>query len=170
MEKILPSLVLMCVCAVVCGLLALANMATADKIEQAQAEKVQASLISAFGEDTYTTIDIEETDGINAVYESSDGIMIFDITTSGYSKNGINVLIGVDTDGSISGIGIVSLSETAGLGTKINDSTFLAKYVGIDDITNAPDGITGATYSSNGLKTAVELALTSFTSVKEAMS
>ncbi len=166
MQKILPSLVLMLVCAVVCGLLAAANAVTKDKIVQAEAEKVQKSLTAVFGEDTYTEIE-NTAENVTAVYENSKGMLIFDITADGYAKGGIRALIGVNPDGTITSVGIVSLSETPGLGTKINDPAYLSKYAGVSDPANAPDAISGATYSSKGLKNAVSTALTAFAQYKE---
>lgn len=166
MQKILPSLVLMLVCAVVCGLLAAANAVTKDKIAQAEAEKVQKSLTAVFGEDTYTEID-NTAENITAVYENSKGMLIFDVTADGYAKGGIRALIGINPDGTVASVGIVSLSETPGLGTKINDPAYLSKYTGIVGVKEAPDAISGATYSSKGLKRAVDTALTAFAQQKE---
>lgn len=166
MQKILPSLVLMLVCAVVCGLLAAANAVTKDKIAQAEAEKVQKSLTAVFGKDTYTELENTAED-ITAVYENSKGMLIFDVTADGYAKGGIRALIGINPDGTVASVGIVSLSETPGLGTKINDPAYLSKYTGIVGVKEAPDAISGATYSSKGLKRAVDTALTAFAQQKE---
>lgn len=166
MQKILPSLVLMLVCAAVCGLLAAANAVTKDKIAQAEADKVQNSLTAVFGEDTYTQLP-SVSEEITAVYQNSAGMYIFDITADGYAKDGIRALIGVNPDGTIADIGIVSLAETPGLGTKINDPAYLSRYAGVSDTADAPDAISGATYSSTGLRSAAETALTAFAELKE---
>lgn len=166
MQKVLPSLVLTLVCAVVCGLLAAANAVTKDKIAEAEAQKVQDSLIAVFGEGTYTEL-ANTNEAITAVYQSGSGILIFDITVSGYNKDGIRTLIGVNTDGTVADLGIVSISETAGLGTKIDDEAFLSGYIGVSDAQEGPDAITGATYSSNGLRNAVTIALEAYTTMKE---
>ena len=156
----------MLVCAAVCGLLAAANSVTKDKIAQAEAEKVQKSLTAVFGEDTYTELENTAED-ITAVYENSKGMLIFDVTADGYAKGGIRALIGINPDGTVASVGIVSLSETPGLGTKINDPAYLSKYTGIVGVKEAPDAISGATYSSKGLKRAVDTALTAFAQQKE---
>ncbi len=167
MQKILPSLVLTLVCAIVCGLLALANAVTKDKIAEAEAQKVQDSLIAVFGkESSYTELE-NTNEAVTAVYESSSGMLIFDITVSGYNKDGIRTLISVNTDGTVAGLGIVSISETVGLGTRIEDEAFLSKYIGVSDAQEGPDAITGATYSSNGLKNAVDIALHAYADMKE---
>ncbi len=169
MQKFLPALILMIVCAIVCGLLAVANAMTKEKIAQAQVEKVQKSLVSVFGEDTYTPAETAY-EGVSAVYTSKSGVTVFDITTSGYSKDGIQALIGIQADGTVAGIGIVSLKETAGLGTKIADAAYLSQYQGISDVQEGPDAITGATFSSGGLQAAVELALTTYQMMQEVES
>ncbi len=168
MQKILPSLVLTIVCAVVCGLLAAANAVTKDKIAHAEAQKVQDSLTAVFGAGRTYTETTSPSEDITAVYESNDGVLIFDITVSGYNKDGIRALVGVNPDGTIENLGIVSISETAGLGTRVNDKAYLSGYIGVSDATNGPDAITGATYSSNGLRHAVELALNAYHTIKEA--
>lgn len=168
MQKILPSLVLTLVCAVVCGLLAAANAVTKDKIAQAEAQKVQDSLTAVFGDGRTYTETPSPNEDITAVYESNDGVLIFDITVSGYNKDGIRALIGITQDGTVENLGIVSISETAGLGTKINDKAFLSGYIGAADAAEGPDAITGATYSSKGLRHAVELALDAYQTMKEA--
>lgn len=156
-EKIMPSVVVTLVCAIVCGLLAAANAATADRIVQAEADKVQRSLAAVFGEDTYTqTADTFE--GVTAVYQSSSNLMIYDITADGYSKGGLRALVGIAEDGSIAGVGIVSCGETAGVGTKVTEDAYLAGFIGAASEAEYPDSISGATFSSRGLKNAVALA------------
>jgi electron transport complex protein RnfG len=164
-EKIIPSLVLTIVCAIVCGLLAVVNLVTKDKIAQAEIDKVQKSLVSVFGEDTYTQIDAQP-EGVTAVYTSQSGLTIFDITADGYSKGGIRALIGFHEDGTIANVGIVSCGETAGVGTKIQDNSYLTQYAGAADSTDYPDLISGATFSSTGLRNAVELAAQAFKEVQ----
>ena len=157
-ERIMPSLVLTIVCAVVCGLLAVVNALTRDKIAQAETDKVQRSLVSVFGEGSYTPQDVQY-DGVEQVYLSDQGITVYDITTDGYSKGGIRALIGIDRNGAVSAVGIVSCGETAGVGTKITAPEYLAEFCGASDADGFPDAISGATFSSKGIRAAVELAL-----------
>ncbi len=170
MKKLLPSLVLTLVCAVVCGLLAVVNAVTKDKIAQAETDKLQNSLTAVFGEGTYTTLE-QSFEGVTAVYQSEDGIIIFDITVDGYSSGGIRALVGVASDGTVAGTGIVSCSETPGLGTQIQENGYAAGYTGASlsgtDVTGGPDLISGATKSSTGLKNAVVLALTTYSQMQE---
>lgn len=158
-ERILPSLVLTVVCAVVCGLLAVVNVLTRDKIVQAEADKVQRSLVSVFGEGSYQPLDMRY-EGVSQVFISDKGTTIYDITVDGYSKDGIRALIGIDETGAVSAVGIVSCAETAGVGTKITDPGYLNGFSGAADESAYPDMISGATFSSKGLRQAVTIALT----------
>lgn len=156
-EKILPSVVLTLVCAIVCGLLAVANVLTRDKIAQAEEDKIRNGLVSVFGQRPFEPLDMY-FDGVNQVYQSDD-IRIFDIVTDGYSKGGIHALIGIDESGAITAVGIISCGETAGVGTKITAPDYLAAFRGVSDESGYPDMISGATFSSQGLRNAVTLAL-----------
>ena len=157
-EKLLPSLVLTLVCAIVCGLLAAVHALTRDKIVQAESDKVQNSLTSVFGRGTYTPLNVQY-DGVSQVYSNGAGLTIYDITADGYSKGGIRALIGIDENGTVAAVGIVSCEETAGVGTKITDPAYLDGFTGAAGADGYPDMISGATFSSRGIRAAVTLAL-----------
>lgn len=157
-EKLIPSAVIMLVCAVVCGLLAAVHAATSDKIVQAESDKVQRSLIAVFGEGSYEQSE-QQYEGVSQIFVSETGLTIYDITADGYARGGIRALIGIDADGRVAAVGIVSCGETAGVGTKITAPDYLAKFTGADDTSGCPDIISGATFSSEGLRSAVALAL-----------
>ncbi len=169
MKSFMPPLVLMIVCVVVSGLLAFASDLTAPKIEQAQKDKLNKSLNEVFGEADYNVLD-SEYDGVTQVITDDKGRAIFDITVDGYSKGGIQSLIGIDSNGQVCGISIVSISETAGLGTKVQDSKYIDKYIGLSESEFSGDTIiTGATYSSKGMQKAVTTALETYNNNKEAI-
>lgn len=169
MKSFMPPLVLMIVCIVVSGLLAFASDLTAPKIEQAQKDKLNKSLNEVFGEADYNVLD-SEYDGVTQVITDDKGRAIFDITVDGYSKGGIQALIGIDSNGQVCGISIVSISETAGLGTKVQDSKYIDKYIGLSEPEFSGDTIiTGATYSSKGMQKAVTTALEIYNNNKEAI-
>ena len=156
-ERILPTIVLTVICAVVCGLLAAVNGATRERIAQAERDKVQRSLTAVFGEGTYTPADTAP-EGVTAVYTNDSGLTIYDITADGYAKGGLRVLVGLDEAGCVASVGIVSCGETAGVGTKVTEPIYLAQFAGAADRNDYPDAISGATFSSRGLAGAVALA------------
>ncbi len=100
--------------------------------------------------------------------DSGEGIALH-VHTHGYDSDGIGILVGFNADGTISGIAIVSSSETPGLGTKIEDPEYLASFVGGNDI-SAVDTITSATYSSQGVIDGVNYAISILEEVKGGMS
>ncbi|MFT3950366.1 MAG: FMN-binding protein [Oscillospiraceae bacterium] len=80
----------------------------------------------------------------------------------------MRALVAVDGDGKIAGIAIVTLAETPGIGDRIKESAFLEKYVGLDASTvGDADTVTGATYSSKGLRKAAAQALETYNAHKE---
>lgn len=92
----------------------------------------------------------------------------FEVTANGYNKGGLHLVIGMDDSGSVTGISVAGISETPGLGTKVSDEEYLSQYRGItaadfDGSTiQGVDNVTGATYSSKGVKKAVAAALAAY--------
>jgi electron transport complex protein RnfG len=76
----------------------------------------------------------------------------------------ISMAVGVDGGGKVTGVAIVSMNETPGLGTKVlTEKTFLPGFAGIDvsqgpDTAAKVDTIQGATKSSRGVRHGVEAA------------
>ena len=167
MKSFTPPLVLALVCIAVSGLLAFANQLTAPRIAQAQEEKLSKSLVEVFGEADYKTVD-KSFENVNQVITDQNNRAVFDITVDGYSKDGIQALTGIDGDGKICGIGIVSLKETTGIGTRIEANDYIGKFIGLPH-TDFPDDtiISGATYSSKGMRNAVSIAMETYAENKE---
>lgn len=165
---ILPPLVLAVICAVCCAFLALANMVTKDKIAAAEADAIQSSLqqlpdAGTFEEITDFTPENNEKATATGLYQDEKGQFAVLVNADGYNKGGLQVVIGVDKDGAVTGVSFVTVSETPGLGTKVqsNPELLVDNLVGLSDetVVNGVDNITGATYSSKGMKAAVNCAL-----------
>lgn len=167
MKSFTPPLVLSVVCIAVSGLLAFANQLTAPRIAKAQEEKLSKSLVEVFGEADYKTLD-KSFENVNQVITDENNRAVFDITVDGYSKDGIEALIGIDSKGKVCGIGIVSLKETTGIGTRIQANDYIEKFIGLDN-DDFPDDtiISGATYSSKGMRNAVSIAVSTYSQNKE---
>lgn len=166
-EMLLPPFVLALICAICCGLLALANSVTKEKIAAAEADAIQESLSQLPDAGTFTEIaDYTKADNDKAtstgLYQDDAGQYAVLVTADGYNKGGLQVVIGVK-DGAVTGTAFVTVSETPGLGTKVqsNPELLTDHFVGLSDgdSVDAVDAITGATYSSNGMKAAVRCAL-----------
>jgi electron transport complex protein RnfG len=106
------------------------------------------------------------------------------ITALAYSSsaNGyhgmIEIMVGVDLNGKLTGISIMTHTETPGLGARIVETDFTDQFSGLalsDELKlssdgGTVDGISGATLSSKGVMTAVRKALELFTKIKEEVS
>jgi len=87
---------------------------------------------------------------------------IFAVAIEGRGKGfhgTIGVMVGVSKEGKLTDIGITSHSETPGIGSKVTEPTFTTQFQGLP-ITGElkVDGISGATYSSKGVMSAVNQA------------
>ena len=135
------------------------NNITKERVEEINRETLNESLTSAFGEGTYTQTD-KTFDGVDKIIEGEGGLYVYEVTTDGYNSDGIHILVGIK-DGAVEGVSFISCSETPGLGTKVNNDDYLKTYVGVKSEAEADgvNAVTGATFSSKGLKAAVKLAL-----------
>lgn len=178
-ERIMPPLILTIIAIVVSGLVVLAYNATYVDNTGVLTEKLKTACVDIFGDANYEIITKTDNEGtvsplvygdvVNVIVDKASGNCLFEIIADGYTKDGIDTVIGIDKDGKVAGISIVTLKETPGLGTKINNNTFLDKFKTADANTDVQsiDGITGATYSSKGMKNAVKTAIDTYTQNKE---
>ncbi|MCX5725662.1 MAG: RnfABCDGE type electron transport complex subunit G [Candidatus Saganbacteria bacterium] len=79
----------------------------------------------------------------------------------------IEMIVGINKDGKVSGVKIISQKETPGLGAKANDPRFLDQFKGkseTDRLKAKEDiqAITGATITSQGIANGVREALEKF--------
>ena len=161
---------------VVALLLGLTNMLTADKIAAINKQKTEealAKVVSAadcefppMEEIPQAMIDAANEQGgkLSEVYEvKSGGDTIgyaFKVTASG-SQGNIVMIVGVDTDLTVTGVSIVNNSETKGIGSNVANDTFLAQFNGMDGTQNIAigqggfDAYSGATISSKALFAAI---------------
>lgn len=178
LKNIMPPVVLALVCAVCCGALAFANSITKDKIAAAENAAVQESLSAlpeagTFEEITDFTSPEMEKVKVTGIYRDELMQTAVLVTADGYNKGGIQVVVGIDKEGAVTGIAFVSVTETPGLGTKVqtNPELLADNLTGLKSAgeVDSCDGITGATFSSKGLKNAVKCALEAFELNKEAI-
>ncbi len=72
----------------------------------------------------------------------------------------IGVMVGVSKEGVLLDIGITSHSETPGVGSRVTGSSFTNRFQGLPARPGVTvDAISGATYSSKGVMSAVDQAL-----------
>lgn len=146
-EKIKPPLVLTLICLITCGLLVAAYEATYVDNTGIITDKLQTGLTDVYGhfEDFEMILNDDGTvltyDGVTSVL--SDGkYTAFEIYADGYSKGGLHVLVGLDENGAVKGVSIMTIGETPGLGTKVQNADFLGQFGGVTyDQTTAKEDI-----------------------------
>jgi len=109
----------------------------------------------------------DDSDTILGVYEVVGKGYIVKATGKGYnSSNPIIVLIGLDTDGTIVNIAPLQQAETSGIGSKLFETDNINKlYVG-KTLDSSIDGISGASFTSNAMKTMIQKAFEVYKKVK----
>ena len=170
-----PIIVLVLICAIMSGLLAFTNGITEPIITAAEEEAKKAARIEVLpsAEDFEEVVVDGLPEAITEVYKATNGTgYTFSITAQGYGgKNTLNMAVGIDMDGKITGTKVLKHSETVGLGSKITTDAFKDQFPGKDasyvsDIKNI-DTISGATRSSNFYRLALSYAFEAFDMVKE---
>ena len=163
------ALTLLLITSVVAAALAAVNYITAPIIAQAKADKTQAA-ISEVLEGGGETIEFDASANplVKAVYASDKGYAV-QVAPSGFDGE-IDMMVGIDLDGNVTKISVISQTETAGLGAICaakNDkgNTFRDSFVGLSgEVKTAKDGgeadtITGATITSRAVALGVTAAL-----------
>ena len=183
-NPIVLSLVLLVTSVVVALILAFTNSVTKDKIaENTRKEQDAAKIEVLAGATIFEDVDFKDETGlVKNVYlgknEKHELIgWCVSVTPSGYGGV-IDTMVGISRDGAVSGVKIISLSETPGLGAKATDASFLDQFAGkLGDGTlaviksgTAGEGeimaISGATITSSAVKDGVNAAAKAVESVK----
>ena len=173
-------------CVVVAGLLGFVNKLTLPNITAANERKTAEAIQKVLPELEGSPVSVEISEEMAAAasgagasiaeaYEAQSGGSAIGhalkIVASG-SQGSIEMMVGIDMDGVITGVSIVNNKETAGIGSKVMDNEPTAAGVGVLDQfqgKSAADGtlsvgvnvdaISGATVSTKGVTTGVNAAL-----------
>ena len=169
-------------CVIVAGLLGLVNGITKDKIAAINWENTQAAMLDVVADKNSTFTDAMELSdemtsaatSAGATLDSMYGVQsggadagyAMKIIASG-SQGNIEMMGGVDTEGVVTGVSIVSNSETSGIGSKVmeNENGVLDQFAGksaadgVLSVGSNVDAISGATVSTKGVTAGVNAAL-----------
>nr|WP_325250451.1 FMN-binding protein [uncultured Oscillibacter sp.] len=170
-------------CVVVAALLGLVDNVTRDKIAAINWENTVAAMKAVVADPDATTFSdaLENTEAMSAAALAGGGTLdsVYEVqvggASAGYaikvvasgSQGNIEMMVGVDGEGAVTGVSIVDNAETAGIGSKVmeNQNGVLDQFIGKSAAdgtlavgTNV-DAITGATVSSKGVTAGVNAAL-----------
>lgn len=136
-EKIKPSLVLTLICLIACALLVAAYEATYVDNTGVITDKMTAGLNEIYGTADGFTMKLNDdgsvyaSEGVTSVLEDANGNTAFEIIADGYSGGGIHVMVGISSDGAVTGVSVLTLGETPGVGTKVKEASFLDQFKGL---------------------------------------
>ncbi len=98
----------------------------------------------------------------------------YDASASGYHGQ-VSIMVGFTPDGTLTGISVMTHSETPGLGARIVEPAFTKQFKGLKDVSQVKlstqggriDAVSGATISSTAAVTAVQEAMKLFPKIKK---
>ena len=157
------TLTLFLITAVVAGLLGLVDYLTADRIKTLQEEKAKASMMEVLPAENYEEIPAEK-EGIVAAYKADDLGYVIRVKTGGFGGD-IDMMVGISLEGKLTGISIISHSETASLGANCTREDWRSQFVGrsgtlaVEKDGGDIDSLTGATVTSRAVTKGINLAL-----------
>lgn len=164
------SLTLLIITAVVALALAGVNSITQDRIAAIQAEKTQKAIeqVLSGGYDRTITEFEDGTGLVQMIYASDKGYAV-EVTPIGFD-NTITMMVGVDFEGTVLGISIISHTESAGLGAvaaadNAAGNAFREQFIGqsgsvsVSKDGGSIDAITNATITSRAICDGVNAAL-----------
>ena len=185
MKEYIRMVVVLTVIATVCGfLLAAVRKGTETRIEEQVLLYVQGpavnKVLSSSTNDLIQdrqAIRIQDQDYLIFVGERNDQpwAVAFESSAGGYGGN-IGVLVGYDIEhDKLTGIGILTHSETPGLGSRVTESTFTGNFnnkalnanFNVKQDGGFIDAVTGATISSREVCSAVRKSLKLYPEVKK---
>ena len=159
---------LLSICAVVALLLGIVNSLTEPVIRKMQEEKTAAAMAKVLAADDYRekTVSYENVSGM---YEAVSGGQVVgyvvEVTANGFG-GAINMVVGVDLNGNVTGVSVIKDSETANIGSKVTrGQSVLDRFIGLagpvslNGGDNCFDGVTGATVTSKAVTAGVNTAL-----------
>ncbi len=176
-NNIIKNALILCGITLVAGLLlGLTYVSTAPAIEIQSQIKLEKALNAVIENANYTEITVQgESQFITKIYEATSkeneeikGYAIELGTNEGYGDT-IRLMVGIYDDGTLSGIDIISHTETPGLGNKADESPFKEQFIQKEAVLltltkgdksgQNIDAISGATITSSAVVNAVNEAI-----------
>ena len=160
-----PIVVLSVISLVVSLLLALVNSMTAPVIAENTKRTTLAAYVGVLPSVSDATELEEVTDyttaNVTGVVKAPDGSLAIKAEESGFDGGIVTVIVGMDANGTETGIWVDASTQTKGIGSNVANDTFLAQFNGMDGTQNIAigqggfDAYSGATISSKALFAAI---------------
>ena len=171
-ERVAMVSVLACICIFVAALLGYVNGITKDRIEAIANDKMQSAMEEIIPGAVFKEIPLPDTSKLDKAFFAVDEAgnktaFCAKVTVSGFADD-IVLIVGTDLNGSVTGVKITQINETAGLGSKTNDEAWLSQFKGLSGSINLKKvktlptdvaAVSGATISSSAVTGGVQTAL-----------
>lgn len=162
------TLKLLIISSVTALMLAVINALTAPTIAENTAFEKQSAIATVFPNAEEIISSEILSGGVNEIYlvKANNDVIGYaaSVVPNGFGGN-MDIMVGVDRNGNVVGIKIVSHSETPGLGSRVDSNTFLSQYSGLSGeltVGKDVDAITGSTISSKAVTSGVNSALSAY--------
>ena len=192
MNKIVKNTLILTLITVIAGvLLGAVYEVTKTPIAQSQETAKKEAWQAVFSDvklDDFKAEDVDQKAADKAVKDMGVNATIDEVCTAGDAgyvitttdKDGfggnIQITVGIKKDGTINGVSILSISETAGLGMKAKEDGFMSQFAGIPaqilEVTKSGktadteiEAISGATITSKAVTYGVDAGLTYYNSL-----
>lgn len=159
------ALVLFAFSALVAVLLGLTDRLTAERIRESREAKTKAAMSQVLAAERYDLISYPDDSGlVQAIYRAEEAGYVVMVTPSGFGGS-IEMAVGIDPSGAVTGISIIRMSETSGLGANAKRQSFREQFTGTQGSLalrkqgGEIDGLTGATVTSTAVVKGVNAAL-----------
>ena len=156
-----PAIVLLLISAIAAGILGVVSEVTAAPIAAQNEKSLKAVMPDA---SSFELLDADLTGTITAVYKGDNGGFVITTEPGGFG-GAVKTMVGIDADGTITGLRVTGHSETAGLGAKATDPSFYEQFTGKSgSVSVTKDGgeivpITSATITSRAVCVGAQEAL-----------
>ncbi len=172
-EFVRLSVTLFLIAGIMAFLVALVNNITTPIITEQNNKKTSQALIEVLPEAKdyvsvyYPVSSVDDVDILGVFRATNDAGYCVKVAPKGYGGS-IETVVGFDINGTVTGVKIISMSETSGIGTKINESEFLQNFIGRTTTViggkdmsdkNSVQYISGATISSKAFIKGINVAI-----------
>ncbi len=165
-EIIKPAGMLLLISAVAAACLGAVSDITAEPIAIQNEKTLNASMQAVMPEAASfeELTDVEKTGTITAVYQADNGGFVITTAPGGFG-GAVNTMVGIDAEGTITGLRVTGHAETPGLGAKSTEPSFYDQFTGKSGtVTVTKDGgeivpITSSTITSRAVCSGAQEAL-----------
>lgn len=112
-------------------------------------------------------------EGLNSVYRADTGAWVFDVTSSQGYHGDVELMVGINSDGTVAGLQVVAEDETDGIGTNAFSEEYFGGFVGsaagaeltVDEAGAGQthvDAVSGATFTSRAVVDCLNIAFAAY--------